>query len=345
MSLPERQKVANRHPWTLPQLTEIDELMQPITRRPPGDMSKPTTALTMGRAELSRRKNHHYEEALSGRCIMETLRERIQSDSIVAAELKTNVIVSPPSLRDLMFGTVEATNWNITNSPAKIEDEFIFITELSAKIAERYQKPLSSIAVQVQHSACVFFAGTFEPAYILTLSAQVPYIQTSANQRNAYLLSMHLEEALGVPPTRGLIRFVAMLDENVALNGKTLVHALEEEAIGGGAMGVIDEEQPTTFARRKRLSVKVKTKKSTSTPMLRDLLLTRSQSLSNIKASPLAGEITPPASAEEMPATDEKPEKVKVAKRRKSFVAGLFGRPGSKKENERQFPGVPRVSV
>ncbi|KAL1880732.1 hypothetical protein Daus18300_001346 [Diaporthe australafricana] len=298
MSLPERPVVANRHPWTLPQLAEIDELMQPITRRPPGDMSKPT-ALTMGRAELSRRKNHHYEEAPSGRCIMDTLRERIQSDSMVVAELKTNVIIG---------------------------DEFIFITELSAKIAERYQRPLSSIAVQVQHSACVFFAGTFEPAYILTLSALAPYIRTSTNQRNAYLLSMHLEEALGVPPPRGLIRFAAMLNENVALNGKTLVYTLEEEAIGGGAMGVIDEEQPATFARRKRLSIK---------------------SLSNIKTSPLAGEITPPTSAEEMPAADEKPEKVKVAKRRKSFVAGLFGRPGTKKENERQLPEVPvpRVSV
>lgn len=60
-----------------------------------------------------------------------------------------------------------------------------------------------------------------------------------------------------MPPPRGLIRFVAMLDENVALNGKTLAHSLDEEAHGNGSMGVIDEEQPASFARRKRLSVKV----------------------------------------------------------------------------------------
>ncbi|KAI3401226.1 hypothetical protein diail_11932 [Diaporthe ilicicola] len=299
MSLSERRVVANRHPRTLPQLTEIDELMRPITRGPPGDVSKPT-ASTMGRAELSRRKNHYYEEAFSGRCIADTFRERIHGDSMVVAELKTNVIVG---------------------------DEFIFITELSARIAERYQRPLSSIAVQVQHSACIFFAGTFEPAYTLTLSALAPYIQTRTNQRNAYLLSMHLEEALGVPPPRGLIRFVAMLDENVALDGETLAQALEEEeAFGGGPMGIIDEEQPARFARRKRLSVK---------------------SLSDMKTSPLAGEATPPTSAEEVPALDEKTERVRVAKRRKSFVAGLFGRSGSKKENERhiQAPEMPRGSV
>lgn len=96
MSPSERQVVANRHPWTLPQLTEMDELTQPITRRPPGDTLKPA-AMTMGRAELSRRKTHYYEEAFSGRCITDTLRERIQSDSMVVAELKTNVIVSLPS--------------------------------------------------------------------------------------------------------------------------------------------------------------------------------------------------------------------------------------------------------
>ncbi|KAK2604974.1 hypothetical protein N8I77_007861 [Diaporthe amygdali] len=296
MSLSERQLVANRHPWTLPQLTEIDELMQPITRRPPGEACK-STALTLGRAELSRRKNHYYEEAFSGRCVLDTFRERIKSDSMVVAELKTNVIIG---------------------------DEFIFITELSAKVAERYRRPLSSIAVQVQHSACIFFAGTFEPAYTLTLSALAPYVQTSTNQRNAHLLSEHLEEALGVPPPRGLIRFVAMQDENMALNGKTLAQSLDEEANGDAAMGVIDEEFPARFARRKRLSVK---------------------SLSNIKASPLADEITPPTSAEEMAPVGEKPEKVKVAKRRKSFVAGLFGRPGSKKENEKQVPEVPQVPV
>ncbi|KAG8161889.1 hypothetical protein KVR01_008876 [Diaporthe batatas] len=290
MPFPDRQAVANRHPWTLPQLTEMDELMQPITRRPPGDTSK-SAAMTMGRAELSKRKTHYYEEAFSGRCVADTLRERIRSDSVVLAELNTNVIVG---------------------------DEFIFITELSAKIAERYHRPLSSIAVRLQHSACILFAGTFEPAYTLTLSALAPYIQPSTNQRNAYLLSEHLEEALGVPPPRGLIRFVAMPDENVALNGKTLAQSLDEEANGNGSMGVIDEEQPASFARRKRLSVK---------------------SLSNMKASPVTGELTPPTSPEETTPVGEnaKPEKVKVARRRKSFVAGLFG----KKENVKQVPESP----
>ncbi|ROW12326.1 hypothetical protein VMCG_00243 [Cytospora schulzeri] len=293
MSYAERKAVASKYPWILPQLTETEELMRPITRRPPGDNSR-QESMTMGRAELARRKGNYYEEAFSVHGSGNPRRERILGDSMVIVELKTNVIIG---------------------------DEFVFITELSAKLAERYQRPLSSVVVHVQHSACIFFAGTFEPAYIVTVSALAPYVQPVTNRRNAYLLSEHLEESLGVPSPRGLIRFTALPEEDVALNGKTMAQVLEEDDTDvGGSMAVIDEEKPVSSARRKRLSVK---------------------SFSNIKASPLAGEITPPTSADDGSPVGEKPENIKVAKRRKSFVAGLFGRSDSKKENKKHVPETP----
>lgn len=43
--------------------------------------------------------------------------------------------------------------------------------------------------------------------------------------------------------------------------------------------------------------------------------------------------MTPPTSAEDTPVGNDKP--VKVARRRKSFMAGLFGR-SNQKENEKQ---------
>ncbi|KAK7726252.1 hypothetical protein SLS53_007047 [Cytospora paraplurivora] len=279
-----------KYPWALPQLPETDELMRPVTRRPPGDYSTPE-AMTMGRAELAKRKNSFFEDAF-------TLhvgggsprRERLLGDFMVVAELKTNVIIG---------------------------DEFVFITELSAKLAERFQRPLSSVAVHVNHSACIFFAGTFEPAYIITVSALAPYVQPVTNRRNAYLLSEHLEEALGVSSTRGLIRFTGLAEEDVALDGRTLAQSLEEDVDASGAMAVIDEEKPASSARRNRLSVK---------------------SFSNFKTSNLAGDITPPTSAEDGPPTAaEKPQNAtKVISRRKSFVAGLFGKSDFRKENKKQ---------
>lgn len=136
----------------------------------------------------------------------------------------------------------------------------MFMTELSDKLAERYQRPLSSIAVHVSHSQCIFYAGTFEPAYVATVSALAPYVQPATNRRNAHVLSEHLEEALGVPAPRGHITFVALPEENVACNGKTMAQALDEAVEGGGshAMGVIQEERTRSPGfRRKRLSVKV----------------------------------------------------------------------------------------
>ncbi|KAK7726521.1 hypothetical protein SLS53_009517 [Cytospora paraplurivora] len=250
-----------KYPWALPQLPETDELMRPVTRRPPGDYSTPE-AMTMGRAELAKRKNSFFEDAF-------TLhvgggsprRERLLGDFMVVAELKTNVIIG---------------------------DEFVFITELSAKLAERFQRPLSSVAVH-----------------------------PVTNRRNAYLLSEHLEEALGVSSTRGLIRFTGLAEEDVALDGRTLAQSLEEDVDASGAMAVIDEEKPASSARRNRLSVK---------------------SFSNFKTSNLAGDITPPTSAEDGPPTAaEKPQNAtKVISRRKSFVAGLFGKSDFRKENKKQ---------
>lgn len=113
----------------------------------------------------------------------------------------------------------------------------------------------------MQHSQCIFFAGTFEPAYTATISALPSYLLPATNRRNAFVLSEHLEEALGVPQPRGFISFLPLPEDNVACNGKTVAAALDEtldRAADGYAMGAIDEEKAASFgSRRKRLSVKV----------------------------------------------------------------------------------------
>lgn len=258
MAYAERKTVTNKHPWTLPKLAGTDEITRSIGRPPTGDSTTSAAAKTMGRAELARRKNDYFEEAFSIRNDGNPLRERIRGDSTVLMEVKTNVIVSLPQPR-LLSGLISERLQRGGTDAAQIGDEFIFITELSAKLAERYQRPLSSIAVHVSHSQCIFYAGTFEPAYIATLSALAPYVQPATNRRNAHVLSEHLEEALGVSAPRGLITFVALPEENIVCNGKTMAQALEEaEGSGSHAMGAIEEERtPSSVSRRKRLSVKV----------------------------------------------------------------------------------------
>lgn len=200
--------------------------MRDITRGPPGDItnkSKPT-----GRSDLAKKKSNYFEEAFS----LRDAPNPAQHESVILVELKTNVIIG---------------------------DEFTFITELSYKLVERYQRPVSSIVVNIQHSGCMLFGGTFEPAYIMHLFALSSQLQPATNRRNVFLLSEHLEEALGVTPPRGLIRFVPLQEENVSFNGQTLAQAMDETDNG---MATVDEDRPATSGRSrsnrsKRLSVKV----------------------------------------------------------------------------------------
>lgn len=231
---------------------------------------------------------------------------------------------------------------------------------------------ISAIAVHVQHSQCIFFAGTFEPAYTATITALPSYLQPATNRRNAFVLSEHLEEALGVPQPRGFISFQPLPEDNMACNGKTVSAALDEtleDHPAGYSMGVIEEEKATSFgSRRKRLSVKVSAAVLTaarhSPPPLppppprassargfsgeedslqrltadADPWYKRKKSLTNIRTPSAAGayEMTPPTSAEDNAPAGSEERPVKVAKRRKSFVAGLFGRSNGRKENEKQ---------
>lgn len=103
MSFAERKATANRHPWTLPQVAEIDELTRPIVRPPPGDLATKAMSKTIGRAELARRKNEFFEDAFSVRGDRNLLRERIRGDSTVLVELKTNVIVRLPARKRSPF--------------------------------------------------------------------------------------------------------------------------------------------------------------------------------------------------------------------------------------------------
>lgn len=126
----------------------------------------------------------------------------------------------------------------------------------------------------MQHSQCLFFAGTFEPAYTATISALTEYVQPTTNRRNVYVLSEHLEDALGVPPSRGFFTFVPLPEENVGFNGKTVAKAVDDALEGEGhGMSVIDEERATgSVSRKKRLSVKVSQVQSNPKPKLQVMI-------------------------------------------------------------------------
>jgi hypothetical protein len=81
--------------------------------------------------------------------------------------------------------------------------------------------------ITVNHSACLLLGGSFEPTYILTINALPVQMQPTTNKRNAALIQQFMCESIGVTPDRGIIKFVAIQEESLAMNGMTILGDIE----------------------------------------------------------------------------------------------------------------------
>ncbi|KAK0711263.1 Tautomerase/MIF superfamily, partial [Lasiosphaeris hirsuta] len=269
-----------------------------------------------------KRSNINFFEDFFGVNESNVAKERVRGDAMVMAEVKTNVIIS---------------------------DEFSFITELSYHLSTRYQRPVSSIVVTLHHGACMFFGGSFDAAYAMTIFALPSQLLPTTNKRNAALIQRHMEEGLGVPPSRGLLRFVPTEEEHLACNGKTMAGEINELEKGYVASYINPTADDSLGVARKRSGARkklgVKSFASFRPPSGIDV------------PDP---ELTPPASAGEalptIPASPVLPASARAAserrhlapqsdvpkrtKKKKSFVATIFSRAGGKSDYSTTLPTI-----
>jgi hypothetical protein len=81
--------------------------------------------------------------------------------------------------------------------------------------------------ITVNHSACLLLGGSFEPTYILTINALPVQLQPTTNKRNAALMQNFMCESIGVASDRGIIKFVPIQEESLAINGMTILGEIE----------------------------------------------------------------------------------------------------------------------
>ncbi|KAK7935408.1 hypothetical protein PG985_000903 [Apiospora marii] len=293
LSFAQRKALSSRSSSTKSSIIEGNHLMRGVDRPLPGDM--PYRRKSQAQPALAKKKSAYYENEFAATRESNPALDRVRNEAIVMAELKTNVI---------------------------IDDEFSFITDFSYHISNRYQRPMSSVVVNVQHSMCIMFGGSFEPAYTLTIHALPSLVQPTTNKRNAALMQTHIQDTLGVPASRGYVRFEATPEANMAYGGKTVA----------GEMDDIDRNQKDGAAIDRAPSrAAAKTKKMLGVRSLPGLRPTPSMSIreeaklptppSSMDDTPMIATTipehppTPPKSEQE---TEEKPTKVAV--RKKSFV-------------------------
>jgi hypothetical protein len=129
------------------------------------------------------------------------------------------------------------------------------VTELSSHMSTRFHRSESCIMITVTHTACLMLGGSFEPAYLLNISVIEPYAQSSSNKRNAALVQAFLSEVLSVPMDRGVVRFTAMREDCVAMNGRTIqgeVERIEGENGGGIKKAFSKDRRKSTLSGRSR---------------------------------------------------------------------------------------------
>jgi hypothetical protein len=171
--------------------------------------------------------------------------------------------------------------------------------------------------VTVSHSACLLFGGSFDPAYIITITALPSQVQPITNKRNTMLLQRQLEESLGVSPSRGIIKFVGIVEENFAFNGKTVAGEIEE----------LEREQTdelTEPIRSPSRGMGKVNKKKQSMRSLKNLKISSGGGGKNL-GSPTRTGSTSPMIDWDGPSS-RKSEKSRKMGRRRSFIHGLFGR-------------------
>ena len=177
----------------------------------PAEFSATSSVAGSLRHELGRKRS--IQSILPFREPLFSAREKVHKDSVILAEVKTNVIVCCLS---------KTADHTLTIGFVQIRDEFMFLNEFSQHLAQRYQKPTSSIFITLDHSACLLYASSFDSAYILTITALPSQILSSTNKRNAALIQSFMTSSLGVLPDRGVVKFVGLPEEYLATSGRTL---------------------------------------------------------------------------------------------------------------------------
>lgn len=200
-----------------------------------------------------------------------------------------------------------------------MREEHTLLTSLSNTLSNRFQRPESSIFVTLKHSACFIVAGTFEPAYIMTITALPSQMQPVTNKRNAALLQTYMAGTeLAVEPERGIIRFVPLAEENFAVKGRTVAGEIEQ----------LEREVANDSSSLGRLhpSEIVKSKKKISTKSLRSLKAKNLQTHEEYTPSVSSSGTPPlPPLPTEPNAFDKKAVNAQKLGRRKSFMAAVFG--------------------
>jgi hypothetical protein len=196
----------------------------------------------------------------------------------------------------------------------QLENKQPFLADLSFQLSEVYQRPASSIMVMLAPETPMLLGGNIDPAYHITITALSSEIAPTKNKRSTALLHAFILESLDIPLERGVIRFEAIAEENLAVNGKTVLQEVEEmERNPNEDDGVLRTISRNRGIMGRKSSVPIFTERG-KTPTL------SSTPGIPLRLKPGSGESTDPKSTPPNGTTSSKKKKY-----RKTILNALFG--------------------
>ncbi|KKY29180.1 putative mif domain-containing protein [Phaeomoniella chlamydospora] len=173
-----------------------------MRRGAPGDApSMASLAISWERQQLSKKRSQYFSDIFAARELRYTPKERVTRDAIIIAELKIS---------------------------STLDRDTSIVSDFSFHLAQTYQRPESCILLTIQNSTLLVLGGSYEPAYLLSITALQCDIAPRINKRMTGLVQGFLQDSLNIPAKRGVIRFMPIAEENLGTNGMTTLGEIEE---------------------------------------------------------------------------------------------------------------------
>ncbi|KIK99727.1 hypothetical protein PAXRUDRAFT_822408 [Paxillus rubicundulus Ve08.2h10] len=96
-----------------------------------------------------------------------------------------------------------------------------FVTDLSKFSAKTIGKDEKLFSVDLSHNPYLAFAGTFEPAFMLSITV-LDNVNPTNSQSWSKAFSDYFEEKLGTPSDRGYIAFLDPGEDFIGMMGSTV---------------------------------------------------------------------------------------------------------------------------
>ncbi|KAJ5158058.1 Tautomerase [Penicillium coprophilum] len=178
---------------------------------------------------LTKVKKLYYEDAFTARGSHNSPKDRVNHESVVVVELKTNI-------------------------KAK-DDASKLLSDFAHCLAQVYQRPETSMLVTIDQNADLIFGNTSGSAYLLKITALSSLIGPLTNIRNTGLIQSTIQEMFGIAPDKGVVIYNPASEDNLATNGTTAKSEIDRlERMDSGNSPSIFKSISRSMSRRMKSS-------------------------------------------------------------------------------------------